>query len=262
MTLLHVTELSVKSLSVRLGGKSVLTNMSFESRGGEFIGLVGPNGAGKTTLLRAILGLVASDGDVLLDGHDLRRLSVFKKAEKLAYLPQERDVAWPVSVEMLVSLGRSALKPVFASLSEGDRTLVETAMRRMDVGQFRERPVTELSGGERARVLIARVLAQDTPVILADEPVAGLDPAHQLRLMESFAELAREGRTVIASLHELNLAAQHCTRLLLLDKGELVADGAPTEVFTAERLHSVYGIRAKILTVDGEFIVHPTSHTA
>lgn len=254
-----MTSLSVKNLSVTLGGKVALNNASFDIHGGEFIGLIGPNGAGKTTLLRAILGLVASRGEISLDGDDVRQMSASTKAQSLAYLPQERDVAWPVSVEMLVSLGRSASKPVFASLSTQDETLIENAMQRMDVARFRERSAMELSGGERARVLIARVLAQDTPVILADEPVAGLDPSHQLGLMESFAALAKEGKTVVASLHELSLAAQHCTRLILLDKGRIVADGAPMEVITPQLLHDVYGIRAKIMAVDGEFIVHPTS---
>ena len=254
-----MTSLSIKNLSVTLGGKAVLSEASFDMHGGEFIGLIGPNGAGKTTLLRAILGLVRSSGEISLDTGDVRHMSASTKAQNLAYLPQERDVAWPVSVEMLVSLGRSALKPVFASMSAQDKMLIETAMQRMDVTRFRERSAIELSGGERARVLIARVLAQDTPVILADEPVAGLDPSHQLGLMESFAELAKEGRTVVASLHELSLAAQHCTRLILLDKGHIVADGEPTKVLTPQLLHDVYGIRAKIMTVDGEFIVHPTS---
>ncbi len=254
-----MTSLSVKNLSVTLGGTAALSDASFDIHGGEFIGLIGPNGAGKTTLLRAILGLVASRGEISLDGDDLRRMAASEKAQKLAYLPQERDVAWPVSVETLVSLGRSSLKPIFANMSAQDEALIETAMQRMDVSQFRDRSAMELSGGERARVLIARVLAQDTPVIFADEPVAGLDPSHQLGLMESFAELAKEGRTVVASLHELSLAAQHCTRLILLDKGHIVADGAPTEVLTPQLLHDIYGIRAKIMTVDGDFIVHPTS---
>ena len=256
-----MTSLSVKNLSVTLGGKTALSDASFDIYGGEFIGLIGPNGAGKTTLLRAIMGLVASRGEILLDGSDLRRMTASAKAQKLAYLPQERDVAWPVSVQMLVSLGRSALKPAFASMNARDEALIDTAMQRMDIARFRHRSAMELSGGERARVLIARVLAQDTPVIFADEPVAGLDPAHQLGLMEIFAELAQEGRTVVASLHELSLAAQHCTRLILLDKGHIVAEGKPTEVLTPQLLHDVYGIRAKILTVDGEFIVYPTSRT-
>jgi len=254
-----MTLLSVKNLSVALGGKAALSDASFDIHGGEFIGLIGPNGAGKTTLLRAILGLVASGGEILLDGDDLHRMAASTKAQKLAYLPQERDVAWPVSVEMLVSLGRSALKPIVASMNAQDEALVDAAMQRMDVAQFRDRSAMELSGGERARVLIARVLAQDTPVILADEPVAGLDPSHQLGLMESFAALAKEGKTVVASLHELSLAAQHCTRLILLHNGRVVADGVPTKVLTPQLLHDVYGIRAKIMTVDDEFIVHPIS---
>ncbi|AAL51841.1 metal chelate transport ATP-binding protein [Brucella melitensis bv. 1 str. 16M] len=255
----RMTLLSVKNLDVILGGKRALADASFETKGGEFIGLVGPNGAGKTTLLRAIAGLVASSGQVSLAGRDLRHMGAAEKARSLAYLPQERDVAWPVSVHMLVSLGRSALKPVFAGLDRQDEAIIEAVMDRMDVSRFGERSVMELSGGERARVLIARVLAQDTPVILADEPVAGLDPAHQLTLMETFAELAREGRTVIASLHELSLAAQHCSRLILLDHGCMAADGTPAEVFTPQRLRDVYGIRARIMMVDGEFIVHPTA---
>ncbi|QTN99086.1 ABC transporter ATP-binding protein [Brucella sp. 458] len=254
-----MTLLSVKNLDVILGGKRALADASFETKGGEFIGLVGPNGAGKTTLLRAIAGLVASSGQVSLAGRDMHHMGAAEKARSLAYLPQERDVAWPVSVHMLVSLGRSALKPVFAGLDRQDEAIIEAAMDRMDVARFGERSVMELSGGERARVLIARVLAQDTPVILADEPVAGLDPAHQLTLMETFAELAREGRTVIASLHELSLAAQHCSRLILLDHGRMAADGTPAEVFTPQRLRDVYGIRARIMMVDGEFIVHPTA---
>ena len=254
-----MTLLSVKNLSVALGGKAALSDASFDIHGGEFIGLIGPNGAGKTTLLRAILGLVASAGEILLDGDDLHRMTASTKAQKLAYLPQERDVAWPVSVEMLVSLGRSALKPIVASMNAQDEALVDAAMQRMDIAQFRDRSAMELSGGERARVLIARVLAQDTPVILADEPVAGLDPSHQLGLMESFAALAKEGKTVVASLHELSLAAQHCTRLILLHNGRVVADGVPTKVLTPQLLHDVYGIRAKIMTVDDEFIVHPIS---
>ncbi len=257
-----MTLLSVKNLNVKLGDKQALADAGFATKGGEFIGLIGPNGAGKTTLLRAIAGLVASSGQVSLEGSDFRQIHAAERARSLAYLPQERDVAWPVSVHMLVSLGRSALKPVFAGLSAEDEAVIEAAMDRMDVARFRERSVMELSGGERARVLIARVLAQDTPVILADEPVAGLDPAHQLSLMETFAQLAGEGRTVIASLHELSLAAQHCSRLILLDRGRMIADGTPREVFTPQILQEVYGIRARIMTVDGELIVHPTSRVS
>ncbi|WP_435657866.1 ABC transporter ATP-binding protein [Brucella pituitosa] len=251
-----MSTLSVHNLDVSLGRKAVLETVGFEAGEGEFIGLIGPNGAGKTTLLRALLNLMASTGNILLDGSDFRRMHVADRAKVIAYLPQERDVAWPVTVRMLVSLGRSALKPVFAGLDGDDETVVETAMQRMGVAELASRPANELSGGERARALIARVLAQDTPVILADEPVAGLDPAHQLELMELFAGLATEKKTVIASLHDLGLAAKYCTRLIVLNKGRLVVDGAPEDVLTPALLKDVYGIDARLLKIDDDFIVH------
>lgn len=247
---------SVKNLNVSLARKPVLEAVEFHAGEGELIGLIGPNGAGKTTLLRALSGLTVSTGDILLDGNDLRRIRVADRAKVIAYLPQERDVAWPVTVRTLVSLGRSALKPVFAGLDRHDEAIVETALQRMGVAELASRPANELSGGERARALIARVLAQDTPIILADEPVAGLDPAHQLELMELFAELAQEKRTVIASLHDLGLAAKYCTRLIVLNKGRLVADGSPEDVLTPALLRDIYGIDAHLMKIDDEFIVH------
>ncbi|WP_273726515.1 ABC transporter ATP-binding protein [Brucella gallinifaecis] len=251
-----MTTLSVHNLDVLLGRKTVLEAINFKTGEGEFIGLIGPNGAGKTTLLRALLGLTSSTGDILLDGSNLRRMHVADRAKIIAYLPQERDVAWPVTVRMLVSLGRSALKPAFAGLDYDDEAAVATAMQRMGVDQLASRPANELSGGERARALIARVLAQDTPVIMADEPVAGLDPAHQLELMELFAGLASESKTVIASLHDLGLAAKYCTRLIVLDRGRLVADGAPEAVLNPTLLKEVYGIDARLVKIDDEFILH------
>ncbi|KAA9367607.1 ABC transporter ATP-binding protein [Ochrobactrum quorumnocens] len=248
--------LSIDNLDVSLGRKPVLEAVGFEAGEGELIGLIGPNGAGKTTLLRAILGLTSSTGNILLDGSDLRRMQVADRAKIIAYLPQERDVAWPVTVKTLVSLGCSALKPAFAGFDHTDETVVETAMKRMGVAELASRPANELSGGERARVLIARVLAQDTSIILADEPVAGLDPAHQLELMELFAGLAQENRTVIASLHDLGLAAKYCTRLIVLDDGRLIADGTPEDVLTPALLRDVYGIDAQLMKIDGEFILH------
>ncbi|MCX2697732.1 MULTISPECIES: ABC transporter ATP-binding protein [Ochrobactrum] len=251
-----MSTLSVHNLDVSLGRKTILEAVGFEAGEGAFIGLIGPNGAGKTTLLRALLGLTSSTGNVLLDGSDLRRMHVAHRAKTISYLPQERDVAWPVTVRMLVSLGRSALKPVFVALDHDDEAAVETAMQRMGLVELASRPANELSGGERARALIARVLAQNTPVIFADEPVAGLDPAHQLELMELFAGLANEKKTVIASLHDLGLAAQYCTRLIVLNQGKLVADGAPEEVLNRSLLKDVYGIDAQLMKIDDEFVLH------
>ncbi len=252
-----MTALLIENLHVALGGRKALDGVSFTAQAGEFIGLIGPNGAGKTTLLRAVLGLAASQGQMALDGRDLRALPAKARAQAIAYLPQEREVAWPVPVHVLCALGRMALKPPFAGLDARDAALVEAAMARMDVAHLRDRPADALSGGERARALIARALAQDTPVLLADEPAAGLDPGHQIGLMDCFAGLAAEGRTVIASLHDLGLAAAHCTRLIVLDKGRVAADGAPAAVLTPALLAAVYGVSAHIMQAEGELVVQP-----
>ena len=252
-----MTLLSGSDLHVSLGGKEVLHGLTFEVAAGEFVGLIGPNGAGKSTLLRAILGLVPSHGRVAIGGGDSTAMSAMERARHLAYLPQEREIAWPVSVEMLVSLGRAPHRPAFAALTHEDKAIIERAMRRMEVEAFRDRPATQLSGGEKARVLIARALAQDAPLLLADEPAAGLDPSHQIALMRTFSGLAGEGRAVIASMHDLGLAARWCTRLILLDKGVIVMDGPPRQVLTQEVIRGVYGVETYLGEAKGVFIVQP-----
>ena len=252
-----MTLLSTKDLSASLGGAEVLKGISLDVRAGEFVGLIGPNGAGKSTLLRAILQLSPHSGSVRLGQEDAASLPAIERAARVAYLAQERDIAWAVPVRTLVSLGRMRHRSPFAPLSGADRAAVEDAMRRMDVAQFRRRRATELSGGELARALIARALAQDTPLLLADEPVAGLDPAHQISLMRTFQSLAAEGRSVVASLHDLGLAARWCSRLVLLDAGRIVADGPASAVLTPRHLRAVYRIDAHIADVDGHLLVHP-----
>ena len=249
--------LRVENLAASLGGKPVLKDLSFTVAAGEFVGLIGPNGAGKSTLLRTILGFTPHRGEVAVDGRDAAGLSARERARHVAYLPQERDIAWPVSVETVVALGRHAHRPAFAAAGKTDKAIVEHAMRRMEIDAFRNRPATELSGGEKARVLIARALAQDAPLLLADEPAAGLDPAHQIALMKIFSELAGEGRGVIASLHDLSLAARWCSRLILLDRGMIVADAPPGEVLTAERLRSVYAIETYLGEAGGKPLILP-----
>lgn len=247
--------LDVRDVTASLGGRQVLDGVSFSVAQGEFIGLIGPNGAGKSTLLRAVLGLLRAGGKVAVSGS--QTMSAAERARHIAYVAQERDIAWAVPVEMLVSLGRSPYRSTFAALGADDRRIVERAMRRMEVDGLRDRPATELSGGEKARVLIARALAQETPLLLADEPTAGLDPSHQITLMRLFAELASAGRGVVASLHDLGLAARWCTRLLLIDAGRIVADGPPAQVLTAERLRAVYNVEAFFGEASGGLVVQP-----
>lgn len=250
--------LELEGVSVKLGGgRTVVNDVDLQLHEGELVGLIGPNGAGKTTLLRATLGLVTASGQVRLSGQLARSMTAKQRAHGTAYLAQGHEIGWPVSVETLVALGRAPYRSAAASLSEQDLALVVAAMERMDVLQFRQRVATELSGGEQARVLIARALAQDAPALLADEPAAGLDPSHQILLMETFVGLAREGRGVLVSLHDLALAGRWCNRLVVMEKGRIVADGSPAEVLTAERLAQVYGIIARIETGAEGVVVVP-----
>lgn len=249
--------LSAKNLRASLGGKPVLKGLSFDIAAGEFVGLIGPNGAGKSTLLRTVLGFIPYSGSVTVAGCDTSAMSAKERARHAAYLPQERDIAWPVSVEAVVALGRLTHRPAFAAPGPQDREVVDRAMRRMEIDGFRNRPATELSGGEKARVLIARALAQDAPLLLADEPAAGLDPSHQIALMKTFSSLAGEGHAIVASMHDLGLAARWCSRLILIEEGTVAADGAPQAVLTADRLRAVYKIETYLGEAVGRPIVQP-----
>ena len=231
-----MTLLSVKALSVTLRKRPVLRDVSFEVRRGELVGLIGPNGAGKSTLMRAALGLIPFDG-----GSTLAAMPPAARARHAAWMPQSREIAWPVSVETLVALGRM---PHGQRGTVADRAAVDDAIGRMELDRARDRTATRLSGGEQARALIARALAQETPLLMADEPTAGLDPAHQIATLDTFAALARGGHGVILSLHDLGLAARHCTRLILLAEGGILADGPPPEVLTDDLVARAFGIRA------------------
>lgn len=233
---------TLRDVSVRRGARLVLDRASFEVGPGEFLGVIGPNGAGKTTLLRAALGLLP------MQGHSsLAALPPASRARAAAWLPQTREAAWPISVEALVRLGRIPHRR-----PQAQEPAIEDALHRMGLIALRHRPVTALSGGEQARALIARALAQDTPALLVDEPIAGLDPAYQIATMTLLRDLARDGRTIIASLHDLGLVVRFCTRLLLMDQGRIVADGPPARVLTPDLLAEVFGIRGAFLdTPDG-----------
>lgn len=243
--------LTLSDLGVTLRGRLVISGVTLDIAPGEFVGLIGPNGAGKTTLMRAALGLIPAAGH-----SSLAALPGPERARLAAWMPQSREIAWPVSVETLVMLGRVPHLGAGQRATEADRAAVESAIAQMGLGQLRHRAATRLSGGEAARALIARALAQETPLLMADEPNAGLDPAHQISTMETFAALAAQGKSCLVSLHDLGLAVRHCTRLILLGQqngqGCVVADGSPADVLTAQRLEEVFGITAAFLhTEDG-----------
>ncbi|MCR8825757.1 ABC transporter ATP-binding protein [Pseudosulfitobacter koreensis] len=230
-----MTVLTLQDLSVKRGACPLIENVSLTLHPGECVGLLGPNGAGKTTLMRAALGLLAHDGT-----SSLAQMTSMERARACAWLPQAREIAWPVSVERLVRLGRL---PHSGTKAE-DTAAVADALAQMGLQAYAQRTATQLSGGEQARVLIARALAQDTPLMMADEPIAGLDPAAQIATMRVFSALAASGRTVLTSLHDLGLAARHCSRVIMLHQGGIVADGPPAEVMTPENLAQVFGILA------------------
>lgn len=232
-----MTLLAIEKLTVLRGECPVVDHVDLSVGPGECVGLIGPNGAGKTTLMRAALGLERFKGL-----SSLASLSAPDRARAAAFLPQSRQIAWPVDVETLVSLGRVPHLPRGGTLSPADRDAIEDALHRLGLDGFRQRIATQLSGGEQGRVLIARALAQQTPLLLADEPIAGLDPAQQIATMQVFAQLAQEGRAVVVSLHDLGLAARHCTRLVLMHQGRVVADGHPDEVLTPELVAQVFGV--------------------
>ncbi|MEG3181431.1 ABC transporter ATP-binding protein [Sphingomonas sp. LT1P40] len=238
--------LAAQGLGVALGGRPVLDGIDVSLAPSGLIGVIGPNGAGKSTLVRALTGLVPYQGIVTIDGADAAGITRAARARTMAYLPQGQILHWPLTVERLVGLGRLPHLRPLSRISGADADAIERAMARADVLHLRDRVATELSGGEKARALLARALAVEAPVLIADEPLAALDPLHQIEVMELLATEARGGALVIAVMHDLTMAARYCSRLLMLHHGRLVADGSPEAVLTPARLAEVYGVEARV----------------
>lgn len=244
--------IAAEAVDVTLGARDVLKGVTAHCEAGELVGVIGPNGAGKSTLLKTMSGLIAPvRGRVLLDAADLATLSRSALAHRLAYLPQSRTVHWPVTVETLVGLGRLPYAAFASDLSAADRAAVARAMADAEVTHLAQRLASELSGGELARALIARALAQEPRLLVADEPSAGLDPAHQLALFRHFRSLADGGMGVIVALHDLSAAARFCHRLVLMQHGRVLAEGAPRAVLTPDRLRQAFDVSAVCAEVDG-----------
>ncbi len=244
--------ISVRDLVLRLGDRAVVDGVSADLQGGSLIGIIGPNGAGKSTLVRGMLGLLgAASGEVRIDGRAIADIAPSDRAKRLAYLPQGQNLHWPLSVERLVALGRLPHMGPLSRMSDADRAAVTEAMQRTEIEHLAQRTVTELSGGERARVMMARALAVGAGGLLADEPLAALDPGHQIDMMVLLEREAKQGALVVVVLHDLTMAARHCGRLLLMNHGKLVADGPPELVMTSRNLSEVYGIKAYTNETDG-----------
>ncbi len=239
--------LRVDSLVVDRGGRRVLDGVSVCARGGDVVGLVGPNGAGKTTLLRACTGAVGTEsGAVRLAGADAATLSARETARRVASVPQEPSLDFEFPVREAVAMGRTAHVSRFGRRGSEDHTAVDRAMERASVSDLADRSVTAISGGERARVLLARALAQDAPLFFLDEPTANLDVNHQVRTLSLVRELAADGRAVVASIHDLDLAARFCDSLVLLADGRVRAAGTPEAVLTPEALADAFGVDARV----------------
>ncbi len=238
--------IALERVGVALGRRAVVEDASAAFAPGTLTGIVGPNGAGKSTLARAMLALVPATGTVRIDGTDATAMPRADLARRIAYLPQGQSLHWPLTVERLVGLGRLPHLAPMSRLSGADAAAIERAMARTEVLGLRNRIATELSGGERARVLFARALAVEAPALIADEPLASLDPGHQIDAMDLLRAEANAGALVIAVLHDLTMAARYCDRLLIVDGGRIVADGTPRDVLTPDLLRAVYGIDARI----------------
>lgn len=252
-----MSELAAQSLSLELGGRCILDRIDARFQPGRLTAVLGPNGAGKSTLLACLAGLRQADsGSVLLDGVPRDALPMRDLARRIGLLPQTADVHWDVDVATLVALGRYPHRARWGQTA-ADRAAVAEAMTATDVTQFARRAMTALSGGERARVLLARVLAGQPEWLLADEPLANLDPAHQLDALACLQRTAATGAGVIVVLHDLNHAMRAADEVLLLAGGRVVAQGSPETVLTPDRIAETYGVETHIGTTPdgGRFLV-------
>lgn len=248
-----MTDLVVRNLSVMRGAARLIDNISFSTSGGEFIGIIGPNGAGKSTLLKAVVGIdPPGEGAVTLNRARLKDLAPRERARLIAYLPQNREVHWSMTAEAVVSLGRFAWGQP-SRLGPADRAAVDRALAATDSESFRSRVASMLSGGEQARMHLARALAAEAPILIADEPTAALDLSHTLSILAALRAKTETGCLVIAALHDIALARRYCSRLMILNKGRLVADGPPEETLTAATLACVFKVAADDLA--GAFAV-------
>jgi iron complex transport system ATP-binding protein len=244
-----MTLLAAESIGVARGGKTILRDVSLQAHAGEFIAVLGPNGAGKSTLLSALAGLLRPDsGKVMLDSKSLASLSMRQLAARRAYLPQNPHLEWPLSVERLVALGLTPKLPTTGNLPESYMPAINRALTLCDLTAKREQVATTLSGGEFARAMLARAIVSEPQILIVDEPITGLDPRHAMASMQLLSDIARNGTLVIASLHDLSLAARYPGRVIVLVDGGVIGDA---DSLTEELVHRAFGVSA-FLTGQGD----------
>jgi len=233
-----------ENLSAGYGPCDVLQNITMEAKPAELIALIGPNGCGKSTLLKTLCGIItSSSGSIKIGDKILDELSLKARARNIAYLAQSREAMPSMNVEDIVRLGRAPYRGGLGKISPDGEAAIVSALSRTQSGIFKTRRFDSLSGGEQARVLLARALTVKAPILLADEPIAALDPFYQLSMMEILKAEAASGKTVIAALHDLSLAAQFADRIWIMHQGKIVANGKAKAVLNAENLKAIFGIR-------------------
>jgi iron complex transport system ATP-binding protein len=256
-----MTTLQASGIVVRRGGRAVIDSVALTAASGDFIAVVGPNGAGKSTLLSVLAGLLVPDaGAVRLDGKDLSAIGGAALAKTRAYLPQNPRCEWPIAVERLVALGLNPSLPVFGGLPAGFAHRISEVLAMCDLVGHRGQPATTLSGGELGRAMLARAFVGDPDILIVDEPMAGLDPRHALEMAARLQAFSREGKIVIAAIHDLSLAARYATRVFALKSGQVAGDGPFAETLTPELVRSVFGVEVSIERQDGRVLVdyrHP-----
>lgn len=239
-------KLIVENLTFSHGVKKIVDDISLHVEKGEFVGIIGPNGSGKSTILKNIYRTLKPDaGTSLLDGENLYNMSRRKTAKKIGVLGQENHISFDFKVEEMVAMGRSPHKGMFARDTKEDQKIIEGALKKMGIENMEKVNYVNLSGGEKQRVLIARVLAQETDFLILDEPTNHLDINYQLQVFDSIREL---GVTVLAAIHDLNLAALYCDRIYVIDKGKVYKAGKPEDIFTKEMLLNIFGVHADVAT--------------
>jgi iron complex transport system ATP-binding protein len=249
--------LRFEGVGVRLGGRAVLEGIDATLAAGRVTAILGPNGAGKSSLVKAATALLPIAGRVRIDGEDVATLDPRVRARTIGYLPQDATVHWNMRVADVVALGRLPHRRPAAGPSDADRAAVATALAETGTADFADRPIGTLSGGERARVLLARVLAGSPRWLLADEPLASLDPAHQIDLLARLAGVAAAGAGVVVVLHDLVQAARAADDVLLLDRGRVAAFGPAAAVLTPDRLAAVFGVRVAMVEEGGRVLPVP-----
>ncbi|MDH7593862.1 MAG: ABC transporter ATP-binding protein [Methanomicrobiales archaeon] len=245
-----MVRLEAQEISFSYGSEEVLKGIDLALEEGEILGLVGPNGSGKSTLIKCLNRVLHPKGRIRLDGRDITGMSTREIARCIAYVPQALSVGMMMNVFDFVMMGR---RP-HIGWSVGDRDVekVVEAIRLLGLEELAFRRTTQISGGERQKVMIARALAQETPILLLDEPTSSLDLRHQMEVMELVQRQAQEkGTGVIVALHDLNLAARYCDRIVMLKGGRIAGTGRPTELFLPEKIRAVYGIEVEIHRIDG-----------